>query len=212
MKTRLNGKTVFDINYSNIEEMERHGVSKTFWWNGKLKNSINYSHKIFNGELSTYYKSGKLRRKDYYVVGKFKKGNCYTKTGADTTHYEYKISVKYIGGILKMQEDINTNLMFPKKFSEYKNEGRVIVSFQIGKDGKVRNPKIVQSVSKECDAEVIRVINLLGDFEPQKIEGNVIVTNALLPITFHASGCRVQYSPTMYKLKSSISNNNFYQF
>ncbi len=214
LKTKVSGEVLYDANYSNMEKKEKHGSRKAYWWNGKLKYSIDYSHNRFNGELTTYYKTGQLKRKDYFVAGEFKKGNCYTKVGKDTTHFDYLVRPKYIGGIEEFANTINSNLEYPKDAKGLlMSEGRVIVQFEIGKDGKVRNPKIYKSLSDIFDDEVIRVISLIGDFEPQKIEGKVVKTIMYLPVSFSKNDwCRVQSSPTMYRPKSSTSYNNYYQY
>lgn len=142
LKTTVSGKVIYDFNYSNIEKNIKHGTSKAYWWNGKLKYSINYSHGRYNGELSIYYKSGQLKRKDYFIVGDFKKGNCYTEAGKDTTHFDFLVRPKYKEGVENLIKFVNSNLKRPKETTGYKNEGRVIVKFHISKKGKVNNSSI----------------------------------------------------------------------
>ncbi len=213
LKTRK-GKPVFDIHYANIEKKEMHGIAKYYWNNGKLKRTINYSHRKINGEFTLYYKSGKLKRKDYFVIGKFQKGNCYTEMGKDTTYFRYFEPAKYIGGTDEFGHTIDSNLVYPKE-ARYllEDEGIVIVKFEIGKDGKVRNPKIHQSVSDVFDKEVLRVVNLLGDFEPKKKEGKPIKSYFYLAINFHPSNWnRAKSSPKTHRQESPVSENSYYQY
>lgn len=50
------------------------------------------------------------------------------------------------GGDLEMKNFVKDNLKYPKLAKDQLIEGRIIVSFIVGKDGVVRNPKIIKSI------------------------------------------------------------------
>lgn len=64
--------------------------------------------------------------------------------------------------------------------------GRVIVSFNIGKDGTISDAKVVKSLSPACDKEALRVVKAMPKWHPGKQLGKVVITKYTLPITFRA--------------------------
>ena len=70
------------------------------------------------------------------------------------------------GGMVAMAEYLNKNVHYPKVAEEKKTEGRVIVTFVVGKDGSISNAELARSVSEELDAEAIRVIRSMPKWEP----------------------------------------------
>ena len=61
--------------------------------------------------------------------------------------------------------------------------GRAFVSFTVGKDGVVRNVRIVKSLQPLVDAEVVRIVRALTGFAPGKQNGQVVAVSLTLPIT-----------------------------
>ena len=64
--------------------------------------------------------------------------------------------------------------------------GRVIVSFNIGKDGTISDAKVVKSLSPACDKEALRVVKAMPKWHPGKQLGKVVITKYSLPIIFRA--------------------------
>ena len=63
-------------------------------------------------------------------------------------------------------------------------EGRVFVSFTVGKDGVVRDAKIVKGLQPPVDAEVLQVVRELTGFVPGKQNGQEVAVSMTVPITF----------------------------
>ena len=63
-------------------------------------------------------------------------------------------------------------------------EGRVFVSFTVGKDGLVRDAKIVKGLQPPVDAEVLQVVRELTGFVPGKQNGQEVAVSMTVPITF----------------------------
>lgn len=64
--------------------------------------------------------------------------------------------------------------------------GRVIVSFNIGKDGSISDAKVIKSLSPACDKEALRVVKAMPKWHPGKQLGKAVVTRFSLPVTFKA--------------------------
>ncbi|MBP9849256.1 MAG: TonB family protein [Flavobacterium sp.] len=87
----------------------------------------------------------------------------------------------------EMKKHIEKNLKYPKEAKESKIETRVIVTFEIEKDGKLTNIHTrgrrseYQSLFEE---EAKRIISLLPDFIPATQRKKPVVVNYIIPITF----------------------------
>ena len=91
---------------------------------------------------------------------------------------------QFSGGDFILMEFISHNLRYPAIDLKQRVQGRVIIQFVIDKSGKVRDPKIVRSVSPTTDAEALRVVNLLPDFIPGRQNGEPVSVTYTLPIVF----------------------------
>ncbi len=97
-----------------------------------------------------------------------------------------EIMPEFPGGIDSLFSFLRANLIYPSWEKKNKIQGKVYVNFVIEKDGKVKAIKILRSVkgSKNFDAEVIRVMNLMPKWIPGKNKGEKVATNYNLPINF----------------------------
>lgn len=88
----------------------------------------------------------------------------------------------------EMARYLAANTRYPRKAQKARLSGKVIVGFVLSKEGKVTQPKVLRSLSKECDAEALRVVRKMAaekTFTPGKDgEGNPVATTLQLPITF----------------------------
>lgn len=91
---------------------------------------------------------------------------------------------EFPGGLQGLMQFLGSNLIYPAEAHKNKVEGRVLVKFVVTKTGKVENICIERSVSPELDAEAIRVVSLLPEFIPGKVNGEPVNVWFVLPITF----------------------------
>ena len=87
------------------------------------------------------------------------------------------------GGQAALEAYLKENVRMP---DEECVNGRVIVSFNIGKDGSISDAKVVKSLSPACDKEALRVVKAMPKWHPGKQLGKVVITKYSLPITFRA--------------------------
>jgi protein TonB len=62
--------------------------------------------------------------------------------------------------------------------------GRVFVAFIVGKDGQVREARIVKGLHPLLDAETLRVVQALPAFTPGRQGGRPVAVSFTVPITF----------------------------
>ncbi len=83
-----------------------------------------------------------------------------------------------------MQEFIYSHLKYPTLARENSLQGRVIVEFIVGKDGVVRDYKILQDIGGGCGTEVLSVIDRMPDWLPGKQKGKTVSVIYRIPVVF----------------------------
>ena len=91
---------------------------------------------------------------------------------------------EYNGGFASLMKFLGENIRYPNIAKENGDQGKVVLTFVVEKDGSISNIKIIKSVSKECDAEAIRVVKLTPKWKPAKQNGKLVRFQFILPIAF----------------------------
>jgi len=94
------------------------------------------------------------------------------------------IDATYIGGAVKMQEDILKDLIYPQIDIELGQQGTVYVSFIIEKDGSVSNVQIERGISETIDREAKRIVRGFPKWKPAENAYGKVRTIIRLPIRF----------------------------
>jgi TonB family protein len=88
----------------------------------------------------------------------------------------------------ELLEFIYQNLSYPAAAREAGKEGTVVVSFVVGKEGRLRAPKIVRDPHEALSREVLRVISLMNQMDeawtPGYQGGKVVNVQFMLPVRF----------------------------
>lgn len=88
------------------------------------------------------------------------------------------------GGIKSLMIWLQENLQYPEEALNKNIQGKVFVSFIVGKDGTIRDAKITRSVDPSLDAEALRVVNLMPKWNPAIEFGIKTDSRYNLPINF----------------------------
>jgi len=88
------------------------------------------------------------------------------------------------GGIENFLDFVYSEIKYPAIAIENQIQGRVYVEFIIDKYGELTNIKVVRSVDKSLDEEVLRVIKLSPKWIPGKQRGNPVNVTVSLPVIF----------------------------
>ena len=75
-------------------------------------------------------------------------------------------------------------LKYPKEAVRDGIQGRVMVEFVIGTDGKVTDVKVVKSVSPELDAEAVKVVSASPKWKPARLKGEKVRCSMTIPVEF----------------------------
>ncbi len=91
---------------------------------------------------------------------------------------------QYPGGAVELMKWLTKNLRYPKLAQIRKTEGKVIAHFYVEKDGTITGLKVVQSLSRECDKEALRVLGMMPNWQPGVQNGKPCRTKVSIPIVF----------------------------
>lgn len=83
-----------------------------------------------------------------------------------------------------LEKFFRKNIKYPAEGIKDKIEGKVFVQFTIDSTGKVINPVILRGLGYGFDEEVVRVVQLLPDWEPSYVDGKPVSSLRVMPINF----------------------------
>ncbi len=95
---------------------------------------------------------------------------------------------QFPGGPQELFGFLSKNIRYPKDAMEANIQGRVIVTFVVGKDGSINDARVVKSVNPSLDAEALRVINAMPNWTPGTQSGKAVNVKYTVPITFRLDG------------------------
>jgi TonB family protein len=166
------------------KDKERNGTSRMWYNSGKLKREIVFKNDKMNGTCKTYWENGQLKRDDIYEDGKLVSGKCYTSTGKNTPHYNLEIMPEFIGGVGEMMKYVQQNVHYPEKSKKNNIKGKVFVKFVVEVNGSISSVEILKGVNEEIDAEALRVVQSMPNWNPGFDDGTPIRVYFNLPIVF----------------------------
>lgn len=88
------------------------------------------------------------------------------------------------GGQRERMVFLTNNIVYPEAEKKARVQGTVFVNFIVEKDGSITHIKVLKSVSKGIDKEVIRVIKKMPKWEPGKQNGVPVRVRTNMPIKF----------------------------
>lgn len=86
------------------------------------------------------------------------------------------------GGQKALMDYISEHLRNPSPETDV--TGRVIVQFVVGKDGTVKDAKVVRGIHPEFDAEALRLVENMPKWRPGKFAGETVEVRYTLPVPF----------------------------
>lgn len=90
----------------------------------------------------------------------------------------------FLGGDAELLKYIATNIKYPKESKDNGEQGRVICSFVVGRNGSINNPEVLRGVTPLLNEEAIRVINTMPRWNPGMQRGKAVAVKYTVPITF----------------------------
>lgn len=91
---------------------------------------------------------------------------------------------EFPGGQKKLFEYLGKNIKFPPAARANGISGKVYINFTVGKNGKIRDIKILRGVHDLLDKEAVRVVKAMPAWKPGKQRGKTVSVSYNLPINF----------------------------
>lgn len=88
------------------------------------------------------------------------------------------------GGISGLRTYLNQNTRYPAVAQENGVQGRVVVSFVVGKDGHISDVTVLRSVDPSLDKEAIRVVRNMPRWTPGRQGGEPVKVRYNVPVSF----------------------------
>jgi periplasmic protein TonB len=91
---------------------------------------------------------------------------------------------EFPGGDLALRKYLASQIKYPVIAQENGIQGKVYVTFVVGKDGNVSNARIARGVDPSLDKEALRVVNSLPKWKPGMQRGKPVNVSYTVPINF----------------------------
>lgn len=104
--------------------------------------------------------------------------------GKDSVYIKPDIMPFYAGGEKELQKFVISNVKYPEECRKNKIEGLVIIDFTVTKNGKIENITVSKSVNPDLDNEALRVINLMTDWIPGRLNNKPVDVKMSFPFRF----------------------------
>ena len=95
---------------------------------------------------------------------------------------------EFPGGAQALFEYLGKNIRYPEAAEKAGQQGRVIATFVVMKDGSIDKVKVVKGVSPELDAEAVRCLKAMPKWTPGKQKGEAVNVKYTVPISFRLDG------------------------
>jgi len=180
-----NGQLQSREEFGHIRKRTYHGISEYFDKEGHLLSHAEYADGRRAGELRRYYPSGQLKRRERYAADRRSSGECFAADGKSIPFFEFEVMPRYPEGDGSPQAivlAIAHNFRYPKDARRQRIEGRVLVSFNVLKDGTVADIEVKKPFFPSIDAEAIESVRKLKRFIPGTQDGEPVKVSFTAPI------------------------------
>ncbi|MBN2893300.1 MAG: TonB family protein [Bacteroidales bacterium] len=171
--------------YTDISLIDSSHVKFEEWHkNGQLKETNHFNNNNTLKQRETFWKNGKIKRKDIYENGKLINGITWDSKGNEVKYYPYEIPPSFPGGDIELRKIIANNIKYPIKAAENEIQGRVWVGFIVEKDGSIIDVEVLRGIHPLLDKEAIEVVEKLPAWTPGQKDGENIRFSYIIPINF----------------------------
>jgi protein TonB len=91
---------------------------------------------------------------------------------------------EFEGGYDALANFLKSNMKYPAGARKMEIEGTVHVSFLVSKTGTISEVKVLRGIMKECDAEAVRVVQMMPPWKPGRQNGHPVYVRLVMPLKF----------------------------
>jgi TonB family protein len=158
------------IEEGSYKDGQKIGIWSTYDWKGNLISQYDYT----NSKLLSYKPAPPDTSKSFYVIN----GSNISLTNLDQPPI-------YLDGQQMALRVIMMNTRYPTQARANGVQGKVLVGFVIGTDGKTSDYRVVKPLGSGCDEEALSVVKKIkGDWLPGMLNGKPVAVEYIIPISF----------------------------
>lgn len=102
----------------------------------------------------------------------------------DITYTIVEEEANYPGGASTWMKHLKTNIKYPSDALRKGINGRVILSFDVTKQGEIVNIIVAKGLGYGCDQEALRLLVTSGKWTPAQQNGEAVNSRSTISITF----------------------------
>jgi TonB family protein len=121
---------------------------------------------------------------DQKRLAKSDTGHKYHMQNKEKVYEEVDQMPEYPGGMAEMQKYLMSSVKYPADAHKKGVQGKVFVSFVVGKDGVVKDVNIARGADPLLDAEALRVVKSFPKWSPGLEKGKKVAVQYTVPINF----------------------------
>lgn len=91
---------------------------------------------------------------------------------------------QFPGGDKALYAFLGKNMKYPAMAQDANIQGTVYVTFEVDKDGQIKDVKVLRGIGGGCDEEAIRVVKSMPKWTPGKQRGKPVRVQYNLPVKF----------------------------
>ena len=91
---------------------------------------------------------------------------------------------EFQGGQAAMMRWLGANMRYPREALNRRIQGTVVTQFIIERDGRITNVAVSRNIDPLLDAEAIRVVQAMPNWQPGKQDGETVRVKFTLPLVF----------------------------
>ncbi len=88
------------------------------------------------------------------------------------------------GGEVEMRKYLGKAIKYPQMAQDAGISGTVFLTFEVDKDGKIKDVKVLRGIGGGCDEEAMRVVKAMPQWTPGKQRGKSVRVQFTLPVKF----------------------------
>jgi TonB family protein len=91
---------------------------------------------------------------------------------------------EFPGGFKELANFFQSNMQYPTEEKEKKTEGLVIITCVVGKEGDLRDFKVLQGDNENFKKEALRLVQMMPKWNPGKLNGKPVNVQTNIPVRF----------------------------
>ncbi|WP_400190842.1 energy transducer TonB [Hymenobacter sp. B81] len=179
------GRLVALVTYADADRQLRDGPALRWYSSGQPQAREQYLRGVKDGQVTTFYPDGTLRRLEYHQQGRQVLGQCFAPDGSAAPFTAMDAPARYPGGEAELLAELKRKAELASWRGKTKlAPGKVYVGFQIDPTGQVQEPRVVRGATATHDEHALRLVRELKTWQPAHGDGDPVATHCTLEIVF----------------------------